>query len=363
MKLAEHVIRQIHDTGPISFHDFMEACLYHPEMGYYTSSPEIIGKNGDFYTSATLTPVFGAIVAKQLEEMWAYMGSTAFTIVEYGAGTGDLCRSILDHLKNNERMYKELRYCIIEKSPVMCNQEAKHLTEKVEWYNSIQEIKEINGCVLSNELVDNFAIHRVVMQDELMEVFVDHQNGFSETLYPASAKLRNYFSELNVDLPRGYCAEINLQALDWMAEIASALKSGYVLTIDYGCQNSELYKASKSQGTLLCYHKHAVNDSPYDHIGEQDMTCHINFSALAHWGAKNGLESCGLTNQGYFLMSLGFREQLIKSFVNERDISKAASQVAAISNTLLLDMGSKYKVLIQQKGIQAEKLSGLAYCI
>lgn len=363
MKLSEHIIEQIHNKGPMSFHDYMETCLYHPEMGYYTSSPDIIGKKGDFYTSTTLSPVFGAMIAKQLEEMWLHMGSIAFTIVEYGAGTGDLCKSILIHLKNNEKMYKELRYCIIEKSPVMCRHEAQQLSEKVEWYSSIQDIKEINGCVLSNELLDNFAIHRVVMQQELMEVYVDHQDGFTEALYPAHSDLLNYFSELNVDLPKGYCAEINLQALDWMAEIALALKTGYVLTIDYGFQNSELYKASKSQGTLLCYYDHAVNDSPYEHIGEQDITCHINFSALAHWGAKDGLAVCGLTNQGYFLMSFGFREYLIKSLAEEKDVVQAASQAAAISHTLLLDMGSKYKVLIQQKGMKSEKLSGLACCI
>ncbi|TKC57664.1 hypothetical protein FBD94_20530 [Pedobacter hiemivivus] len=361
--LSEHIIRQIHEHGPISFHDYMETCLYHPQMGYYTSSPDIIGEKGDFYTSATLSPVFGVMIAKQLEEMWVHMGSPAFTIVEYGAGTGELCKSILNHLKNNERMYKELRYCIIEKSPVMCDQEAKHLSEKVEWYNSIQEIKEVNGCILSNELVDNFAVHRVVMQQELMEVYVNHKNGFAETLLPANPALKNYLSELNIDLPRGYCTEINLEALDWMAEIASALNSGYVLTIDYGFQNSEVYKASKSQGTLLCYHQHAINDSPYEHIGEQDMTCHINFSALAHWGAKDGLATCGLTNQGYFLMSFGFREHLVKSLAEEKDVLRAAAQVAAISHTLLLDMGSKYKVLIQQKGVKPEKLSGLAYCI
>ncbi|WP_207909171.1 class I SAM-dependent methyltransferase [Pedobacter sp. ok626] len=361
--LSEHIIRQIQDQGPISFHDYMETCLYHPEMGYYTTNPDIIGKEGHFYTSSTLSPVFGVMIAKQLEEMWMHMGNPAFTIVEYGAGTGDLCKSILNHLKNNERMYKELRYCIIEKSPIMCNQEAKQLTEKVEWYNSIKEIKDLNGCVLSNELVDNFAIHRVVMQQELMEVFVDHQNGFTEMLQPANQDLVNYLTELNVSLPKSYSTEINLEALDWLAEIASALNKGYVLTIDYGFQNSELYNDSKSQGTLLCYYHHAINDSPYEHIGEQDMTCHINFSALAHWGAKDGLASCGLTNQGYFLMSFGFREHLIKSLAQEKDILGAAAQVAAISHTLLLEMGSKYKVLIQQKGLRSAQLSGLAYCI
>ena len=360
MNLSDYIIQQIHEKGPISFEDFMELSLYYPEMGYYTSAHEIIGKQGDFYTSATLTPAFGATIARQLEEMWRIMGSTEFTIVEYGAGTGDLCKSILDYLKDNEEMYAQLRYCIIEKSPEMRILEAKHLCDKVEWYNSIHEIKGLNGCVLSNELLDNFAVHRVVMQEELMEVYVDYQNGFTEVLRPASAELKKYFTELNVVLPWGYCTEVNTQAIAWITEIASALNKGYVITIDYGYENPAMYSERKSDGSLLCYYKHSVNDSPYTHIGEQDITCHVNFSALEHWGAKVGLSECGITNQNYFLMSLGFREQLVRFFSKDNNVLQAAAKVASITHTLLMDMGSKYKVLIQQKGLNGQKLTGLA---
>jgi SAM-dependent MidA family methyltransferase len=360
LNLSEHVIAQIREKGPIPFQEFMEISLYHPEMGYYTSAHEIIGNQGDFYTSATLTPAFGATIGRQLEEMWKIMGSNEFTIVEYGAGTGDLCKSILDYLKDNEKMYAQLRYCIIEKSPEMRNLEAKHLPYKVEWYNSILEIKGLNGCVLSNELLDNFAIHRVVMQEELMEVYVNYQNGFTEVLRPAPSELKDYFRELNVELPWGYCTEVNIQAIDWITEIASALNTGYVITIDYGYENPAMYSTSKSEGSLLCYYKHSINDSPYTHIGEQDLTCHINFSALEHWGEKVGLNTCGITNQNYFLMSLGFREQLTRLFSKEDNVLQAAAKVAAISHTLLMDMGSKYKVLIQQKDLNGQKLTGLS---
>lgn len=362
MGLSECIIQQIYRQGPVSFQEFMEACLYDPEQGYYMTKCNPIGTDGDFYTSTTLTPVFGSIIGKQLEEMWRLMGSTSFTIVEYGAGTGHLCKDIMSYLEGNKKMYDLLRYCIIEKSPTMRNEAKKHLPDKVEWHNSIAEIKEIHGCVLSNELVDNFAVHRVVMGKELMEVYVDYENGFTEELRPARPELKAYLSELRVKLPSGYCSEINLEALNWITELALTLSSGYVITIDYGYKNPSMYKTIRSQGTLVCYYKHSVNDSFYEHIGEQDITSHVNFSALSHWGAKSGLRETGFTDQGYFLISLGFREELLKTLSGEQDIICAAQKAAAINHTLLMDMGSKYKVLIQEKGVSANKLSGLAMC-
>lgn len=359
MKLSEHIIRQIDEEGPIPFRNFMEICLYHPELGYYTSGQHIIGNTGDYYTSPTLTPAFGAAIARQLEEMWVKMGRETFTIVEYGAGTGDLCRSILDYLRGNETMYRKLRYCIIEKMPANC---IKSLPEKVELHDSAEAIQGIQGCVLSNELLDNFAVHRVVMDDELKEVYVNYQDGFTEELRPAGPELVAYLSELGVKLTRGYCTEINLQALDWITEIARTLNKGYVITIDYGYKNPSMFKTIRSQGTLVCYYKHSVNDSFYEHIGEQDITAHVNFSALSHWGEKSGLKEAGFTDQGYFLSALGFREQLLRTLSGEQNVIRAAQAAAAINHTLLVDMGSKYKVLIQGKDVDTNKLSGLAMC-
>jgi SAM-dependent MidA family methyltransferase len=363
MQLSECIAERIRRDGPVRFRDFMEMCLYDTELGYYTTKCKGIGKNGDFYTSATLTPVFGTLLGKQLEEMWELMDCPDFTIVEYGAGTGHLCRDILAYLEGNTKMYTGLRYCVIEKSPLMREQAGKQLPGKIEWYNSISEIQDMTGCVLSNELVDNFAVHRVVMEKELMEVYVDYQDGFTEQLHPAGPELETYLSELDIRLPVGYATEINLEALDWISEVASALRSGFVLTIDYGHKSPGMYKMSRSQGTLLCYYKHSVNDSFYEHIGEQDITSHVNFSALSLWGAKNGLRESGFTDQGYFLTSLGFREQLLKALSGEHDVLLAAQKAASLSHTLLIDMGSKYKVLVQEKDVKSNKvLSGLVIC-
>ncbi|MEJ7679385.1 MAG: class I SAM-dependent methyltransferase [Segetibacter sp.] len=155
-----------------------------------------------------------------------YQEEIICTIVEYGAGTGVLCHDILDYLRNNKQFYDQLNYCIIEKSPVMREKQKAHLYEKVSWHNTIQDIPEITGCILSNELLDNFSVYQVVMEDELMEVFVDYKDGFVELLRPAKKALTDYMAELSVVLPKGFRTEINLEATEWIKEIAASLKKG-----------------------------------------------------------------------------------------------------------------------------------------
>ncbi|MBC3789053.1 class I SAM-dependent methyltransferase [Spirosoma utsteinense] len=360
MTLPERIIQKIKQQGPIPFQEFMEMCLYYPGLGYYTSPATKIGPTGDFYTSSCLTPVFGALIGKQLEEMWVILGKEPFTIVEYGAGTGALCADILLYLKNNASLYDQLRYCIIEKSPVMQAIERSHLTEKVSWHESIEDIPDISGCILSNELVDTFAVHPVLMDQQLMEVFVDYTTSFQEVLQPASRELTNYLNELDVRLSPGYRTEINLQAVRWIQTVATALKRGYVMTIDYGFESADLYKPGRSQGTLRCYRNHTTNTNLYEQIGSQDITTYINFSALAHWGAKQGLTKCGLTNQSHFLLAMGLIDSIEQAYAGETDIVQAARNVARIRHTLLVDMGPKFNVLIQQKGVAGQCLSGLS---
>jgi SAM-dependent MidA family methyltransferase len=359
MSLTEVIIERIRREGPVSFRDFMEMCLYHPGSGYYTSAQDKIGKQGDFYTSSSVTPVFGAMIGKQLEEMWSVTGEKDFTVVEFGAGTGRLCGDILDYLKNNPRLYGRLTYCIIEKSPAMRAKAKTHLPEEVKWYDSIKEIPSFTGCVLSNELVDNFSVHQVVMKDQLMEIFVDYNDGFVERLEPAAASLSDYLREMNVVLPAGFRTEINLEATQWIKDISQQLDKGYVMTIDYGYTSEEMYRESRNNGTLLCYHKHSINDQPYDNLGEQDITSHVNFSALSHWGEKNGLTTCGLTRLNRFLLALGWDDHLRKTITSGPDQYLALRQYASIKYHFLVDMGQKFSVLIQCKGIDSKNLQGL----
>ncbi|HEY9177253.1 MAG TPA: SAM-dependent methyltransferase, partial [Flavipsychrobacter sp.] len=141
MELSEVIIAKIKNEGPIPFNDFMEMSLYYPGMGYYASAQESIGTNGDFYTSPCLSPVFGAMVSKQIEEMWTLMGKTDFTIVEFGAGKGSLCAHIMQYIEyTNPQLYEKLNYAIIEKSPAMRQHEQESISrDKVCWYDGMQD--------------------------------------------------------------------------------------------------------------------------------------------------------------------------------------------------------------------------------
>jgi len=367
MPLSDIIKNKILEQGPISFHDFMEMALYYPGLGYYTSSPDKIGKQGDYYTSPYFTNVFGNVIARQLEEMWRLTSKQDFTIVEYGAGMGSLCVDILQQLKHSKEFYKKLKYCIIEKSETMRQKEKKIIdsdliNEKISWYDTIDEIPSFTGCVLANEVLDNFSVHKVIMkQNELKEIFVGYDHGFFEMLKPAQDDLKEYFTALGIELPNDFCAEVNLEAIEWLKNISSTLEKGFVLTIDYGYPSSELYQSYHRLGTIVCYNKHTVNDLPYSNIGQQDITAHVNFSALNFWGAKNGLINCGFTNQSQFLLGLGLTEHLRKLEEKENNSFEVRKNLMLL-HTLLMSMGKKFKVLIQQKGLNNPLLSGLQFC-
>lgn len=356
MPVQDLIIDRIRTRGPLSFHDFMEMALYHPGQGYYAAPRDAIGEAGDFYTSPYLSDIFGEIIAGQLEEMWVALDRRPFTIVECGAGTGILCRDILHRLKANPELFDHLQYIIIEKSEGMRQKEqtllsAEGFLPKLCWASSLREGPHIHGCILSNELLDNFPVHLVVMDErrQLMEVFVTYDNGFREVLQPAPPPLKNYLHELHITLPKGFRAEINFEAIEWIRDAAAALASGFVLTIDYGHCAADLY--SRKSGTLACYHRHHVAWCPYEHIGEQDITTHVNFSALDHWGRRYGLEYCGYTSQTRFLQGLGLTARL----------RRKGPDAATPQLRKLIEISEQFKVLIQRKGLPHVFLSGLQF--
>ena len=352
MPVQDLIIDTIRARGPLSFHDFMEMALYHPGQGYYAAPRDAIGESGDFYTSPYLSELFGETVAGQLEEMWKILHRQPFTIVECGAGAGLLCRDILHRLRTNPELFDHLQYVIVEKSEWMRKKErallaAEGFLPKLRWTSSLRDLSHIHGCILSNELLDNFAVHSVVMDEELMEVFVIYDGGFQELLRPATPPLNNYLRESRVHLPKGFRAEINLEATEWIRDAAAALASGFVLTIDYGYCAADLY--SRQSGTLATYHRHRVAHSPYEHIGEQDITTHVNFSALDHWGRRYGLEYCGYTSQTRFLQGLGVTARLRRP------------GVATPQARRMIEMSEQFKVLIQRKAVSRVFLSGLQF--
>ena len=240
--LEQIIINRIGKEGPVSFHDFMDMALYYPGLGYY-SSYKRTGIAGDYYTSVEVSNLFGYVIGRQIEEMYGLMACDSFAIVEYGAGQGALCKDILYYLENYTSIYNNINYYIIEKNRIK-KQQVHH---KVTYIEHIQEINGFCGCVVSNELIDNFPVHVVHMKEELMEVFVQYDNGFSEVLLPASDNINEYMQQQNIVLRNDHRTEVNLYAHDWIRDIAANMLKGFIITIDYGYTKDEPYNTQTSK--------------------------------------------------------------------------------------------------------------------
>ncbi|WP_432823267.1 class I SAM-dependent methyltransferase, partial [Trichloromonas sp.] len=295
-ELEAFIRRRIAEAGGITFAEYMGHCLYHPEYGYYIAARERIGKGGDFFTSTSVHSAFGRLICRQLEQMWQLLGKGEFTIAEQGAGEGHLCLDILDAAAaEHPEFYRALSYCLVEISPDNRQRQkallGTHL-DRIRW-SSLADLDGMEGCFLSNELVDAFPVHLVEMKDgQLQEVFVVDRDGtFGEELRPlSSGQIQQHLDGLGISLAEGARAEVNLEAPRWMAAVGSVLRRGFVITVDYGYPAAELYAPWRSSGTLMCYYRHTSSEDPYRMAGCQDITAHIDFTTLEQAGKTQGLE-------------------------------------------------------------------------
>ncbi|MCR8634987.1 class I SAM-dependent methyltransferase [Paenibacillus radicis (ex Xue et al. 2023)] len=347
----------------IPFRDYMELCLYHSENGYYMNNKDKIGRNGDFYTSAAIGGLFGEVLAN-------YMASQAgqsppeqpLIVVEYGGGTGQLARQLLDELKASaETLYKRLTYISVEASPhhraIQEDRLAEH-TEKVQWMTE-QEWLGLGPwdhvIVFSNELLDAFPVHRVrVLQGKPYELYVewDEEKGcFRDKLLPLSeGPVLDYISNQGVELQEGQQLEVNLEAIAWIHRIGHSIRQGQLVTIDYGDRSDEIYAAHRMNGTLISYRKHMAQDNPYMYPGEQDITSHVNFSSLINAGTAAGLKQVQFITQKQFLVENGLLQKL-QDTASPDPFSPEARRNRAVRQLLLSDqMSELFKVLIQKKG-------------
>ncbi|MBE9141051.1 class I SAM-dependent methyltransferase [Nodosilinea sp. LEGE 07088] len=368
--------------GRIPFAEFMELALYHPQGGYYTTKDAILGRDGDYVTSAHLGHDFGELLAIQFAEMWQHLGCPdPFDLVEMGAGQGLIAADVLGALQNHyPGCFATLRYQIVEKSDQLRAVQTQHLAPwsgKVAWID-LEPIPDdgITGCFFSNELVDALPVHQVVITERgLHEVYVTLADSADSALQeivaaPSTPRLADYFAVVGIDLadPQyapGYRTEVHLAALDWMKTVAAKLHQGYVLTIDYGYPASRYYSRARAQGTLQCYYQHAHHDNPYSYLGYQDITAHVNFTALERQGEHCGLATLGATQQGMFLMSLGLGDRI--AALGQIQATDMATVNLAIQrrdrlHQLINPMGlGNFVVLVQGKGLSstAQTLKGL----
>ncbi|MEO0537963.1 MAG: class I SAM-dependent methyltransferase [Cyanobacteria bacterium P01_A01_bin.123] len=371
-----HLIRTKIQGSPeqrISFAEYMAMVLYEPQEGYYTRAGVDLGPKGDFITSAHLGCDFGELLAEQFAEIWQRLGRPQpFAVVELGAGQGLIADQGLAYL---QRHYPDclavLNYTLVETSAELIAVQQQRLKcwqdqgVAIQW-RSLAEIfpESIVGCVFSNELVDAFPVHRVQLTDSgLQEVYVtltEDGLGFQDTLGELSTpRLADYFDRVGIALtpdiyPVGYCTEVNLAALDWLSAIASKIKQGVLITIDYGYPAHRYYGRSRIQGTLQCYYRHSHHNDPYRFMGHQDITAHVDFTALENQGEICGLAPLGMTQQSLFLMALGLGDRL--TALAEITATDPASINAALQrrdslHRLIDPMGvGNFWVLVQGKG-------------
>lgn len=344
--LADIIKERIRETGPITFRDYMNMALYEPRLGYYTSGKNRIGRGGDFYTSPTSTPLFGKLLARWLAERLREIGPGhrfvdgrfRYSIIEIGSGTGALRMSI--------------RQAMQQETPDI----ARNLDYITSEYDSVLPDGPKRACVISNELIDALPVHRIRQTSEgLKEVYVslDASGAFDEIEgTPSTSKLQDYLDNLGVVLPDGYATEVNLQAVQWLKDV-SRLNEQFLLTIDYGYTSEELYAPYRAEGTMMGYHRHQHSGDLFDNVGEQDLTSHVNFSALIKYGEAVGLKTVSFTSQSEFLIDLGameILERLNKSAVSD---TAALSSYLALKDLVLPDgMGGVFKVLVQKKKAQ-----------
>lgn len=372
-ELIAAISSEIIRNGPIPFVRFMELALYHPQFGYYMRPPdgadhERIGWSGDFYTSSDVYPILGRALAAQARQMDELVGCpTPFTIVEMGAGKGFLARDCLAAIHAEQDDFaSRVRYVLIERSPAMRELQRQNLAPwlskqgLVTWVDGLDGLapQSVTGLFFSNELIDAFPVHRIQVTAEWTEeLCVDYRDGrFVDCLKPLStAALAQYLQELDTSWPEGYRTEVNLQAMDWMEQVARRMDRGFVLTIDYGHTAQDLYGPERKDGTFLCYFQQLTNEDPFIRVGEQDMTAHVDFSSLASVGEKQGLHVTGFTNQMSFLMGLGV-EDMIAELEPESPEFRAAIHLLKPNG-----MGSTFKVLVQHKGMSHPELDGLKF--
>jgi SAM-dependent MidA family methyltransferase len=315
------------------------------------------------------SPLFGSLLARQFQEMWCVLGRPdAFSLVEAGAGTGLLAKQVLDFAAQKwPDFYEALRLIAVERSASRRALQSKLLGAHVARgkFGSREEFPDeaACGCIFSNELIDAMPVHRVIREGrDLREVYVGlGKNGLCDEIGElSSSALCEYLSEQNVHLQEGQQAEVNLAACRWIEEAGEKLQRGFVVTIDYGHEAKELYDERHMRGTLLAYERHRASEDWYRAPGEQDLTAHVNFSALESCGRRSGLVRTGLTSQTNFLLALVRHNNC--SDLQSDDMSDAEQSKRRLLFKTLINpegMGETFQVLIQHKGIDPGNLAGL----
>ncbi len=348
------------ENKAISFAEFMGLALYHPKYGYYTSANQVLGREGDFTTAPELGAVFGRILAVKIASLFE-SNRAAPRIYEFGAGNGSLAFQILSELSLLDCRVEE--YVIIEVSPRLkqiqqqsVSQLAPEQLSKVVWLDAFQA-ESMQGVVIANEVLDAMPVElmRCENGEVLQGYIVESGNGFQiEFRDTLDKEIESTIDRLDLpELENGYTSELHCRAEAWMRQIAECLKAGAVLIADYGFPQHEYYHPDRREGTLMCHRRHHSLHDPFAYIGCQDITAHLNFSALAQVAQSSGLEVNGFTTLAGFIVDIGIGRLDFNDCQGTERLS-----VAQQLNTLTspAEMGELFKMMELTKNIESDRL-------
>ena len=376
MSAFDLIIERIAECGPITVAEFISIALYHAEHGYYARAARRTGRNGDFFTSVDVGPIFGELLARQFAEMWRMFGDSEFDLVEAAASNGQLARDVLDAAQASDPdFYAALQVHLVESSPAARAAQREMLApHAAKLASSSGRLPQaVHGVIYANELLDALPVHSVVMTEHgLREHYIDATDGrlVERVGRPSTDALERYLASAGVELRPGMRAEINLAALAWTARACLSLHRGFLVLIDYGHEARELYSVTHAAGTLTTFRRHVTHEgrAPFDgppqgtspwlaDPGEQDITSHVDLTSIRRTAEELGCTTLGVLDQTYFLLALG-----LPDIVDTEDTSLAATRLRLALKTLMLPggLGSTHKVMIFAKGVGAPELRGLS---
>lgn len=349
----------------------MEICLYEPLCGYYSRNVEQFGKAGDFYTSSDVHAVFGRLLARQFEEIWQALDRPAeIELLELGPGRGLFARDVLDWSKKKfPDFFAALTYTLQESSPGLRTKLQETLFEHIATTKArLPQGRPTDLCrtcgsesaliVFANEFFDALPVE-VLSNRGKLHIAIEN-NRLQEIWLPPLAEEVEFIDRYGVRPEGNERIEIPLISQNWVNKIASSIRCGVLLVIDYGYTRSEQL-AGRHRGTLMAYRHHSASSDPYEAPGEQDLTAHVNFTALATACELAGMKCEKLLTQAQFLMGIGEKNQFADAFEDCRVLQEQAKVALQLKHLITpAGMGETFRVLIASRGIAAERLSALS---